>query len=80
MEFEPMNILLWIIVPYALIAATFFVIVFMNLRKLEKKLAELESKLVQKVEKENIEKRQARDRKLMLLKNDIDQLLQEEHK
>jgi predicted Holliday junction resolvase-like endonuclease len=47
------------------------------LEELSKKLTEIESKLVRKIEKENIEKEKNREQKLMKLKNEIDEMLRE---
>jgi hypothetical protein len=75
MEFDPMSLFLWIILPYLLIVTAYFVIVVWYLRKFKKKLTHIESRLVQKVEKETMEKEKNREQKLQRMKNEIDDML-----
>jgi len=58
-----------------LIVTAYFVIVIWYLRKFKKKLTQIESRLVQKVEKETMEKEKNREQKLQRMKNEIDDML-----
>jgi predicted Holliday junction resolvase-like endonuclease len=75
MEFDPVTLFLWIILPYLVMVTAYFVIVFLYLRKVKKKLTEIESRLVQKIEKESLEKLKNREQKLLKMKNEIDDML-----
>lgn len=60
-----------------MIVTAYFAIVFLYLRKVKKKLTEIESRLVQKIEKESLEKLKNREQKLLKMKNEIDDILQD---
>ena len=75
MEFDPVSLFLWVILPYLVIVTIYFGIVIWSLRKVKKKLTQIESRLVQKVEKESMEKEKNREQKLMRMKNEIDDML-----
>jgi len=64
MEFDLRSLFLWIILPYLLIVTAYFFIVVWYLRKFKKKLTQIESRLVQKVEKETMEEEKNREQKL----------------
>jgi hypothetical protein len=54
-----------------------YILLLNRIKKLETKIDGL---LAVKVDKQNVEKEQTRKQKLLILKNDLDQLLQEERK
>ncbi|HWR28144.1 MAG TPA: hypothetical protein VN377_06895 [Candidatus Thermoplasmatota archaeon] len=75
MEFDPVSLFLWVILPYLAIVTIYFGIMIWSLRKVKKRLAQIESRLVQKIEKESMEKEKNREQKLMRMKNEIDDML-----
>ena len=75
MEFDPVSLFLWVILPYLAIVTIYFGIMIWSLRKVKKRLTQIESRLVQKIEKESMEKEKNREQKLMRMKNEIDDML-----
>lgn len=74
---ELLEIFLYVILPYLIIVSIFFGFVLSSLRKMRKKLSEIEAQLVIRNEKVTVEKEKNREKKLQKLKTDIDDMLKE---
>lgn len=74
---ELLEIFLYVILPYLIIVSIYFGFVLSSLRKMRKKLSEIEAQLVIRNEKVTVEKEKNREKKLQKLKTDIDDMLKE---
>lgn len=74
---ELLEIFLYVILPYLIIVSIYFGFVLSSLRKMRKKLTEIEAQLVIRNEKVTVEKEKNREKKLQKLKTDIDDMLKE---
>lgn len=74
---ELLEIFLYVILPYLIIVSIYFGFVLSSLRKMRKKLTEIEAQLVIRNETVTVEKEKNREKKLQKLKTDIDDMLKE---